>query len=77
MAHGAAWVKNVVKVAQRCAAFSMTSVRVFEFDDERVAGAVIENLNLAFSTHFEQGLVQFVGLILVGDHRQELVVGQN
>jgi hypothetical protein len=53
------------------------SVRLFELDDERVSTAVVENLDPAFPTHFEQGLIELLGLLLACDHRQELLVGQN
>ena len=65
------------KVAQRALPFPMTSVRLFEFDDERVAAVVVENLNLALPTHFEQSLFNSAGCSWLGDHRQEFLVGQN
>jgi hypothetical protein len=63
-------------MVQPCAAFSeKTSVHLFDLDNERIACAVIENLNRSVSTHCEQRLVELFRLASVGYGCQKLLVG--
>jgi hypothetical protein len=50
-------------------------VRPLGRDYQRVAAAIIEKLNPAFTTHLEEGSIQLVGIAFARDHRQEFFVG--